>query len=127
MVRVECDDCENKTDRIYDKNNPTMLCGNKWCTKSGSGLLKDFCIFMIEIHGSNKQLLIAVEELGELQKELLKKVNRGASNRQQIVEEFADVQIMLTQIKIIFGITDNELETAISNKIEKIERYKKVR
>lgn len=56
----------------------------------------------IELYGYKHQLLLAVEELAELQKELLKYVNRSNSNLSDILKEVADVEIMLKQIKEIF-------------------------
>lgn len=48
-----------------------------------------------------KQLFVAIEEMSELQKELCK-VLRGEVNVDHLAEEFADVEIMLSQMLIYF-------------------------
>ena len=57
----------------------------------------------------DKQIIIAIEELSELQKELCKSL-RNNYNYGNIVEEIADVEIMLEQMKIYFEIKENEIE-----------------
>jgi len=51
------------------------------------------------------QRTIALEEMAELQKEICKNI-RGYDNRIEIAEEIADVEIMLAQMKILFGIEE---------------------
>lgn len=58
-------------------------------------------------YGEKAQLIVAIEELSELQKELCKHLRNGdLSNMDAIIDETADVQIMLEQIQMIFGIDD---------------------
>lgn len=66
----------------------------------------------------DKQLIVAVEELSELQKELCKAL-RGKHNKENIIEEFADVLIMLDQVKIYFKIEDDEIRDIIEQKIQR--------
>ena len=54
----------------------------------------------IERYGAEKQTIKAVEEMGELLKELSKN-SWGEANRAHIAEEIADVRIMLDQMEII--------------------------
>lgn len=56
----------------------------------------------ITTFGEEAQMIVALEELSELQKELCK-VLRGDENNDHVSEEMADVQIMLDQLEIIFG------------------------
>ena len=56
---------------------------------------------LAEFYGVNNQIIIAVEELSELQKELCKAL-RGKKKLVAISEEMADVEIMLEQLKRIF-------------------------
>lgn len=72
-------------------------------------------------YGKQAQLDVAVEEMAELTKEIIKS-KRGASNYHQIVEELADVYIMLTQIRLIYGIYDEELINAMHLKIARLEK-----
>lgn len=55
----------------------------------------------VEAYGKNSQLIMAMEEMAELTKELSKNI-RGDKNASAIAEEIADVEIMLEQLKIIF-------------------------
>ena len=66
----------------------------------------------------DKQLIVAIEELSELQKELCKSL-RGNINKENIIEELADVLIMLDQLKIYFKIEDDEIRDIIDKKIER--------
>ena len=58
------------------------------------------CKEALETWGGTAQMLVAVEEMSELQKEILKNVNRKKDNRTQIIEETADVLIMLEQLQL---------------------------
>ena len=66
----------------------------------------------------DKQLIVAIEELSELQKELCKTL-RGNINKENIVEELANVLIMLDQLKIYFKIEDDEIRDIIDQKIKR--------
>ena len=54
--------------------------------------------------GKNPQMLQVIEEMSELTKEILKNVNRGKDNVSEIIEETADVEIMLEQLKCCYNI-----------------------
>lgn len=69
----------------------------------------------IRTYGIDKQLVVAVEELSELQKEICKHL-RGKTDREHIIEETADVLIMIGNIKVIFGIPDEKLSEVIKAK-----------
>lgn len=58
----------------------------------------------IEKWGTDAQILMVFEEMSELQKELCKNW-RGKNNVEQIAEEVADVEIVLAQLKMIYGIS----------------------
>lgn len=75
----------------------------------------------IETYGKDMQLTVAVEELSELIKEICKN-KRGADNRENIVEEMADCYIMLMQLEIIFGVTDDEIIGVTDAKLERLEK-----
>ena len=57
-------------------------------------------------YGIEAQVLMAFEEMAELQKELCKN-HRGKDNADAIADEIADVEIMLDQLKMIFGVEDS--------------------
>lgn len=73
----------------------------------------------VQKFGKEKQLIVAIEELSELQKELCKEL-RGIGNAEHIAEEMADVKIILEELDIIFGNTNKVL----GYKISKLERLK---
>lgn len=79
--------------------------------------MKETCSNLIHKYGNN-QLIVAIEELSELQKELCK-FFRDKFNINNIIEELADVIIMLEQVKIYFGITDDRLNKEIEFKINR--------
>lgn len=56
----------------------------------------------IKRYGVVSQVNMMFEEMSELQKELYKHL-RGKDNLTEIAEEIADVEIMLAQMKAIFG------------------------
>lgn len=76
---------------------------------------KKFVEKTVNTYGNDKQLIVAIEELSELQKEICKHL-RGKTNRAHIVEETADVLIMIGNVMFIFDIKDKELAAAINKK-----------
>ena len=60
------------------------------CTEDDDAVFR----LALAIYGPRLQTLVAIEEMSELQKELVKH-ERGADNVPHIAEEIADVQIML--------------------------------
>lgn len=55
--------------------------------------------------GPNMQLVVALEEMAELQKEITKCL-RGNPNPMHLAEEVADATIMLEQLRQIFNINE---------------------
>ena len=77
---------------------------------------------MVEKYG-DKQVVVAIEELSELTKELCKYL-RGESNTQNILEELADCYIVLEEMKILFKITVDQLNAQFMTKLLRTkERY----
>lgn len=73
--------------------------------------------------GEKNQLIKAIEEMSELQKELCKVVltpNLTIKATNEIIDELADVEIMCAQLRHIFGISEQVDE----RKVFKIERLK---
>lgn len=73
----------------------------------------------IDTYGKDKQLDVVIEEMSELTKEICK-FKRGQDNHQQIVEEIADVEIMLQQLKMICDVKCGELEGVKYQKTERL-------
>lgn len=79
----------------------------------------------IATFGEKAQKIMVLEETSELQKEVCKSL-RGADNRDAIVEETADLLIMLEQLKMMHHITDEEIEKVMKFKLNRLdERMKK--
>ena len=64
------------------------------------------------------QIVVAVEEVSELQKELCKYL-RKKGNKHNLAEEMADVEIMLEQMKMYFHIENESIEQIKEQKIER--------
>lgn len=65
----------------------------------------------IDKYGVDAQILQAVEELNELATALMH-YRKGKISHKEVVEEIADVRIMMDQLRIIFGedLTDDAQE-----------------
>lgn len=87
----------------------------------GKGLINKDELYTktIKTYGSKAQITMVFEEMSELQKELCKSL-RGEDVKENIAEEIADVEIMLEQMKLLYGIED----LVQSNKQYKLERLK---
>ena len=72
-----------------------------------------------KLYGKEHQKVVAIEELSELQKEICKDL-RGIGDRKHIVEEIADVEIMLTQLKEFYEVKGAELRSAKCGKLRRL-------
>ena len=66
------------------------------------------------------QLVVAIEEMSELIKEISKNM-RGKSNKASLIEEIADVHIMLWQLLYIYNISESELIEEMNKKLTRQE------
>ena len=75
--------------------------------------------------GLNAQVGQAVEECAELIVALQKYINRTPlqENTDNILDEIADVEMMLAQMRLILGISDEALRNRIEYKFERLCRY----
>ena len=71
--------------------------------------------------GKEPQMLQVIEEMSELTKEILKNINRKKDNLNEIIEETADVEIMLEQLKCCYNIKQ-QVEDYKAQKLLKIEK-----
>lgn len=81
-------------------------------------------IRIIDEYGSDKQQDIAIEECSELIKAICK-YKRTLDHVEDIVDEIADVKIMLAQLEIIFdcsGAVEDRVEYKINRQMERIEK-----
>ena len=68
----------------------------------------------IATFGNESQINIAIEEMSELTKELCKR-SRGRDNKAEILEEIADVYIMMHQLTLMF---DNDADKVVLKNID---------
>jgi len=75
--------------------------------------------------GSNAQVGQAVEECAELIVALQKYVNRTpqAGMVEDILDEIADVEMMLAQMRLVLDIDDATLRKRIEYKFERLKQY----
>ncbi len=81
---------------------------------------------VIKKYGKILQTFVAIEEMSELMKELSKNM-RGEKNHDALVEEVADVYIMLDQIMTMYKLTDEEVTEMIHEKLKRTEERLKVK
>lgn len=75
----------------------------------------------LAVWGKEAQMLQVIEEMSELTKEILKNINRKQDNLSALIEETADVEIMLEQLKTCYNI-HHQVENYKSSKLLKIEK-----
>lgn len=75
----------------------------------------------LRVWGKEPQMLQVIEEMSELIKEILKNVNRNKENVDAIIEETADVEIMLGQLKCCYGIAE-QIKAYKAEKLKTIEK-----
>ena len=75
----------------------------------------DTSIMLYIRNGKDSQINMVIEEMSELTKELLKD-KRGKNNRNEIVEELADVLFTLNYVKIAFDIKQEEIDEVLKKK-----------
>lgn len=80
----------------------------------------------INWYGADKQMLIVIEELSELQKAIVKHFRKPTEETiSDISEEMADVYVMLKQLELMHK-NDTEVQKNIDYKIKRLqERIKK--
>ena len=74
----------------------------------------------IDTYGVRTQKLMAIEEMSELTKEICKDF-RGLLDREHLIEEMADVLIMLDQMLLMYKVSGEEVRLM---RIKKVERLK---
>ena len=77
----------------------------------------EICKSIANHYGKDSQVLIAIEEMSELTKELCKYFRRY-DRRREIIEEMADAEIMLEQLTELFK-CDKEVSEMIDYKLRR--------
>lgn len=77
--------------------------------------------------GEGSQSMMAIEEMSELTKELSKTLRFGISKTiENVTEEIADVEIMLAQLKAMYKISEDDIETCKKYKLKRLAGYLEV-
>ncbi len=78
----------------------------------------------IEHYGSDLQTVVCMEECSELI-QAISKMKRGKDNRDNLIEEMADVMICMDILKQVYGVSDNEIQNYVCQKQDRcVERMK---
>ncbi len=83
---------------------------------------ENVCEKALKTWGKNAQMLQLLEEMSELQKEVIKNINRGQDNVAALAEEAADVMIMMEQLIYIYGI-DEQVRQQAAYKINRLKKH----
>lgn len=77
----------------------------------------------IEKYGRDHQMMVAVEELSELQKEICKVARKDVCvwDIDALTEEMADVRLMLFELQVMFQIKTAELDAIEQMKLNRLE------
>ena len=75
----------------------------------------------LKVWGKERQMLQVIEEMSELAKEILKNVNCKKDNIKELIEETADVEIMIGQLKICCEISE-QVAAYKADKLKMIEQ-----
>ena len=83
---------------------------------------KEICQKAVDSWGRDSQLLMLLEEMSELQKEVLKNMNRGQDNLKELSEETADVLILLERLIHIYNMSE-QVEAQAQFKVNRLKGY----
>ena len=111
-------DHEHELDDVCDECEGSGLVGTKKDER-------DIYVRALNLWGNAAQINMAIEECAELIVKLVKsdRRNNGATI-DEIAEEIADVEIMMSQLRILFG--DEAVEAAKIKKLARLEERLKV-
>lgn len=77
-----------------------------------------FLIKSITLHGPTLKKVIAMEEMGELIQQLSKNI-REEGKRRDLIEEMADVLLMLRTVQLAEDISDEAIQLIIDDKTKR--------
>ena len=118
------------TCRYWDLCRGMLHDGVDCYVPSDKQIVSETVIGMVQKFGEDSQIDVAVEEMSELIKELIKykrsKIHfreKQATSRDHVVEEIGDVMFMMEYLKRIFNINDEIQRIIVSKVIRTKERY----
>lgn len=77
----------------------------------------------IAANGIEHQVIVAIEEMAELTKELAKSFRPKGTTTEKLVDELADVTIMMEQLRLIFDVnlsTQNRIDYKVQRLAQRI-------
>lgn len=87
-------------------------------------MIEDKLRNIIEYFGKQHQIIKLGEEVGELNKAILRYEDGYTRTTGEIYDEIADVYVMLEQIRLMYKLDDLEIATIIQMKIDRtLDRY----
>lgn len=107
-------EAEHRAKELYEENEHLQ----QNLSKALQPLRRDTYNAAVKAYDRTSRLMLAIEEMSELGKELSKNY-RGAENVSAISEEMADVEIMLEQLKMIFN-NRAEVDTVKADKLYRL-------
>lgn len=99
-LKANCDDVVGRFNELSDYYKDLQKRYSRKFQKVDYTLLYKSAI---ETFGASNQQIVAIEELSELQKEITKLL-RGQGGLINLAEEIADVEIVVEQLKVIYGV-----------------------
>ena len=106
---MKCPQCGREMRDIIGQVRWVCSCGCSICTNVMRGIKsmteEEILHGVQEQYGLSYEMVVAIEELSELTKELCKEM-RGRGNKEAIAEEMADVEIVLAHLKLIYKNAD---------------------
>ena len=84
---------------------------------------KDLYERNIQYHGIEQETTIAMEECSELIKAISKCKRYGCIDkyRENLIEEIADVLIIINELQLIYDISDNDIENIKNTKMDRMD------
>ena len=84
---------------------------------------KDLYERNIQYHGIEQETTIAMEDCSELIKAISKCKRYGCVDkyRENLIEEIADVLIIINELQLIYDISDNDIENIKKYKIDRMD------
>lgn len=107
----------------HDRNRMYSRSNCYWSKKVNRHDEIAICNSAIEHFGMDKQVKKSVEELTELSLELIRELS-GNGNRKNIIDEMVDVEIMLSQLKIMYLPSQTDFEEFNERRNFKLTRLK---
>ena len=85
---------------------------------------KDLYERNIRYHGTQQETTIAMEECSELIQAISKCKRYGGfidNHRDNLIEEIADVLIVINELQLIYDISDNDIENIKNTKMDRMD------